>query len=161
MKRLVLMVIPVFICGMVLTSCGSNNAELASDEMEKKVVGSEIEIEGTYSGTYSKTNLSPHSSFGSGTISIELKNGNYACIGTPHSKANISGTYSINDDKIIFEINVWETNDIDENGNGVVYDFDIDLIPQGEHSYTFDGKKLVLSKVIEGFAHYEHNLDKK
>jgi len=119
MKKFVLMIIPALICGVMFTGCSSDKAEMTSD------------LEGTFTGTYSVTYLSSWANSGSGTITIKLKNGKYICEGIPHSQANISGNYTIDDDKIIFEVNVWETNYIDKNGYIIAYDFDIYLVPQG------------------------------
>jgi len=151
MKRFVFLMIPALICGIILASC-SSRAELEN---------SDDEMEGIYSGTYSMTSLSPCTPSFSGAINLELKNGKYACKGVLHSQAYFSGTYSINDDAIVFETEVWKTNYIGENGIGIAFDFDIYIIPSGKHSYTFDGKHLVLTKLIDGYAIYEHRFVKK
>jgi len=146
MKNIFLTIISALICGVTLTSCGSDKAELPN--------------EGAFSGTYTVTYLSSDPD-ANGSITINLKNGKYTCIGIPHDQADISGNYTIKSDKITFEINVWKTNYIDKNGNIIAFDFDIFIIPQGECHYTFDGNKLKLSKVCDNFARYEWNLEKK
>ena len=147
MKSVVKMVIFALICGLVFTSCSSDKGT------------SGIENEGTFSGTYTVTYLSsdPNSS---GKITIKLENQKFTCL-CLHEQAEFSGNYIINDDKIIFEMNVWKTDYIDKNGNIICYDFDTYIIPQGECNYTFDRNKLKLSKVYENFGHYEWNLEKK
>ena len=142
----------MLICGIVLISCDSDKTEMTSS----------MEIEGDYSGTYSVTYLSSWiSSNGSGTITITLKNGKYACIEFPHEQANISGNYTINGDKITFEIDVWETNYIDKDGKIYAYDFDGSIIPQGMCDYKFERNKLKISKIVGDFANYEWNFEKK
>ena len=150
MKRLVLMFIPALIFGMVFTSCSTDKAELPNGIKE-----------GIFSGTFTVTYLTSWANSGSGEIEVKLKNGKYTCIGLPHNQANISGYYSISNDKILFEINVWETDYIDKNGNIICFNFDTYIIPQGECYYTFEGNKLILSKVYDDFADYEWNLVRK
>ena len=149
MKRVVLMMVPALICGIVFTSCGYDKTKLFG------------EVEGIYSGTYTVKSLSSVAHDGSGTITIKIQNGKYACIGIPHNQVDISGSYSINKNKIIFEVDVWKTDFVNDDGSIFCFNFDTRLIPQGEYHYIFDGNKLRLSKVYDDYAHYEYDLKKK
>ena len=103
---------------------------------------SSTEIEGTYIGIVTITESSVWLQENSIPIIIKLKDGKYTCIGVPHNQANISGTYSINDDKIKFEVDVWKTDYIDSEGNIICVDFDTFVIPLGEYNFTFDENEL-------------------
>ena len=143
MKRIVLMIVPALICGMVFTSCGSDKAMLADDE-----------IDGTYSGTFTvKYFVEMPASWGkgSGTTTLELKDGKYTCTGNPNRiPAGGSGNYSIKGNKIIFEeIHFWTA------------DFDGNLILQGEYDFTFNGKRLKISANKNGVGNYEYDLKKE
>jgi len=151
MKRWVLMIVPVLICGMVFTSCGSDTFT------------SGIGKEGVFSGTITVTYLSSNSirPNRSDTIKIKLKNGEYSMIDFLHEQADISGNYIISNGKIIFKNTTWKTDYVDNNGIILAYNFDTFVVPQGECNYTFDGNKLKLSKVYDDFAYYEWNLKKQ
>ena len=148
MKKVVLIIVPALIYGIWFTSCGSDTLK------------NELENEGTFSGTFSVNYLSSDPN-ANGKITIKLRDGKYTCIGIPHDQADISGNYTIINDKIIFEINVWKTDYIDKNGKIIAYDFDTFIVPQGECSYLFDKNRLKLSKVYDWYGHYEWNLEKK
>ena len=146
MKRLVLMIMPALICGVMFTSCSAD------------IAGTEAEC--TFSGACYVTFLSSEYIPYHVPITIKFKNGKYTMIDFLHEQANISGKYIINNDKIIFENTIWETDYIDKNGIILAFDFDAFLVPQGECNYTIDGEKLILSRTIDDFAHYEWNLEK-
>ena len=123
----------------------------------------EVEIKEIYSGTCTVTYLSlsyyPEPNL-SVPLTLQLENGKYACKGIPHDQADISGTYTTNNDKIIFEIDVWKTDYKNKDGSIMCADFVTFLIPQGECSYTIEGDKLILSKVYDDIALCEWNLVK-
>jgi hypothetical protein len=107
-------------------------------------------IDGTYTGTYTasyKTNTD------STTTTLKLKNGKYSCFGNS-SKISTegSGTYSTENGKITFN---------DQNTRLAIYDPNF---LNGQYNYSFDGKKLIISKkliqsaVDEGYL--EYNLKK-
>ena len=135
MKRLVLMIIPALICGILLTSCSTDNAypEVLADE-----------IEGTYVGTYTITNLNRNFSW-STVPTIELKEGKFTYKETPESVyRNVYGGYSINEEKIIFEVEYYDSPYLD-----IFYVSEATrLLLEGEYNYTFDGTKLAFSKVV-------------
>ena len=93
MKRLVLIIIPALICGLLFTSCSKDNLEY------------ENEIEGVYVGTYITTNLYRDFSW-TATPTIELKKGKYTYKNLSNGAyyTSGSGNYSIIDNKIIFEL---------------------------------------------------------
>ena len=140
MKKFTFMIISALICGVMFTGCSK--------------VEMEIEKEGTFTGTYSVEYFNGSSSH-NGEMTIAINNGKYSVIGFLHNQTKFSGNYSMNDDKIIFEIEVWKTDYIDENGMGIVLNFDAFIVPQGEYDYTFDGENLKFSKTYDGLAHYE------
>ena len=142
------MIIPALICGMMFTSCDSDKAELTENE-------------GSFFGTYIATYFNGWPTSHGGEITIELNDGKFFMTGILHNQTEFSGNYSINGNKIIFEIKVWKTDYMDENGNRFLLDFDTNIVPQGVCNYTFDGKKLKLSKVYTGTAQYVWNLEKK
>jgi len=92
----------------------------------------------------------------SGTVMLELKNGKYTYTSDIPPKLS-SGSYSISNDKIIFDRDRGpEYPDLH-----IVPPYcDINLIPDGEYDYTFDGKRLKFSanKIYAGY--YEYNLEK-
>ena len=139
MKRFIFFAV-VFVAIFAFTSCKPTNI---------------AEIEGTYLGIYSVTNSSSSSNF-----KLELKNGKFSILKLLHNQSEFSGNYSVNDDKIIFEIKVWETDYVDKDGNIIAYDFDTRIVPQGEYIYTFDGNKLKFSKTYDDNSHYEWELIK-
>jgi hypothetical protein len=137
MKRIVLMIIPVLIYGIVFTSCSS---KLESEEQEL--------IEGKFSGEFTVKRFAgmPGYHWGSGnswTATLVFNNGKYTIT------TGGSGNYSISNGKIIFEDeNAWTSN------------FDSNLILNGIYEYTFDGKKLTISQRFD-FAHYVYDLKKE
>ena len=139
MKRLVFLIIPALICGMMFTGCNK-------DENNP--------LNGIYTGTYTATRLSSEAPNESGTITIKLKNGKY-------SSGVFSGDYSINGNKIIFDIKVNKSCFKDKNGMTVCVDFIPFVILQGEYSsFVFDGNKLIFSKT-DDFAHCEYDLERE
>ena len=148
------MIVPALICGAVFTGCGakaSTNDDLIDDRMDEKV---SIPIEeGTFSGTFTvKYFVDMPKSWGSGSgkTTLELKDGKFTCTGNPgFIPAGGSGTYSINDDKIVFvDKNFWTAN------------FDWNLILNGEYDFKFDGKRLKISANKNNVGHYEYYLKK-
>ena len=130
MKKIVL----ALICGILLTSCGKDTDA--------------NEIEGVFSGNFTVTYPD---AVVKGTMTLELKNGKYSVLGFLHNQAEFSGDYSISDNKITFDVKVWKTDYVDENGMTIAYDFDTFIVPQGEYIYTFDGSKLKFSKTYEEY----------
>ena len=109
----------------------------------------ELRIGGeTYSGSFIVTYTS---STQTGSTSIVFKNGNYTCVSdTNRIPAGGSGTYSIDNGKIIFhDTNIWTA------------DFDWNLILNGEYDYTLDGNNLTISADKNNVGHYEYILEKK
>ena len=133
MKQLVLRIVPALICGIVLTSCSTDN--LTDDH----------EIEGVYVGSYTTTNLTRDFSWNT-TPTIELKGGKYTYEETFEGSfyMNVSGNYSISNDKIIFELTNLDMPMV----NFVVVEGFAILLLEGEYNYTFDGEKLIFSKVV-------------
>jgi major membrane immunogen (membrane-anchored lipoprotein) len=127
MKRVVLMIICAMICGVILSSCGK--------------VTEVSELEGTYDGTYTWTfnNGSPLSS----TPTIELREGKYTYQGLSRGSYFDSGNgnFTINGNKIIFELTYYNIpmEDIGVNQNWLL---------QGEYKYKFDDNKLTFSKNV-------------
>jgi len=148
MKRLVLMIIPAIVCGALFAGCSSEKA-------------GGIDEEATFSGTFTATYFSPGSNNSSGNITLTLSDGKHISVGALHEQAKFSGNYTIDNDKIIIEMNVWKTDYIDKSGNIIAYDFDTFIIPQGECTYTLDGNTLKLSRTVEDFGYYEWNLVKQ
>ena len=135
MKKLVLIIIPVLICGLEFTSCSKDNPD---DENEDD----ENEIEGIYVGTYTTTNLYRGFSW-TATPIIELKKGKYTYkeLSDGAYYTSGSGNYSIKENKIIFELISYP---IPIEKIGVIEE----LLLIGEYDYVFDGKKLSFSKVV-------------
>jgi len=98
------------------------------------------EIDGTYVGTYTTTNLT-HGFSWSYTPTIEFKNGKYTYKGLADGGFYDSGygKFTINENKIIFELIHY---DVPMQAIGVVDGW----LLQGEYEYTFKGNKLNLSK---------------
>ena len=132
MKRLVLMIVPALICGMVLTSCNTDNLQ------------DDFGIEGTYVGSYTTTNLNRDFSW-STVPTIELKGGKFTYQETPEGiYRNVYGDYSIDKKKIIFEVENYDFPWLD-----ILYiEGATTLLLEGEYNYRFDGKKLIFSKVV-------------
>ena len=146
MKK-VLMNILVLSFGIILTSC----------DKETDV----SEIESTFGGTFSVTNLHSDPMY-NGTMTLELKNGKFSIFGLLHNQSEFSGNYSINNKKITFDVKVWKTDYVDENGFTIAYNFDTFIVPQDEYYYTFDGNKLKFSKTYKDFnKKYEWEFIKK
>ena len=145
MKKSVL----VLICGVLLASC----------DKEANVNNG---IESAFSGTFSVTYL-PYEPMYNGTLMLELrKNGQYSIIGLLHNQSEFSGDYSMKGNKITFDVKIWETDYVDENGMTIAYDFDTFIVPQGEYIYTFDDNKLKFSRTYVDFNRkYEWEFTKK
>jgi len=105
-------------------------------------------IEGFYTGTFT---VKYRDIVSSGTTVLELKDGRFINTGNYNRvPAGGSGTYSINNDKIIFnDENIWTAN------------FDWNLILNGEYDYTFDGNRLKFSANKNGVGYYEYDLKKE
>ena len=135
MNRIVLMIVFALICGIVLTNCSTD--KLSND----------VEIEGVYIGIYTTTNLTRGSSWNN-TATIELKGGKYTYSGLSDGSLSdiydISGNYSISNNKIIFELINYDGPLVDL----VVIEGFAVLLLEGEYSYKFDEGKLLLSKVV-------------
>ena len=133
MKRVVLMIIPALICGMALTSCSTEN------------LSDDFEIEGTYVGNYTTTNLNRDFSWITAPT-IELKGGKFTYKETPESAIyqNVYGDYSINKKKIVFELENYDFPWLDIH----YIEGATTLLLEGEYNYRFDGKKLIFSKVV-------------
>jgi len=147
MKKMLFMIVPALICGMLFISCGKT-----SEEME--VVVSMPVKEDTYSGTFTvKYFVAMPESWGSGSgkTTLVLQDGKFTCTGNPgFIPAGGSGTYSINDDKIVFvDENFWTA------------DFDWNLILNGEYDFKFDGKRLKISANKNNVGYYEYVLEKQ
>jgi hypothetical protein len=127
MKRLVFMIILALIYGTIFTNCGK---EIDANE-----------IEGTYVGSYTWTynNGSPSSS----TPTIELREGKYTYQGLSRGSYfdNGYGNFTINGNKIIFELTYY---DIPMENIGVNQNW----LLQGEYKYEFDENKLTFSKTV-------------
>jgi hypothetical protein len=131
-----------------------------TERVEKtvKLLVTEI-IKGTFPGTFSVM-YSDH--VVKGTMTLELKNGKFSVLGFLHDQAEFSGNYSMSNNKITFDIKVWKTDYIDEDGNGIAYDFDTFIVPQGEYIYTFGGNKLKFSRTYDDLnRNYEWEFTKK
>ena len=98
--------------------------------------------EGVYVGTYTITNLYRNFSW-TANPTIELKNGGYTYkeLSNGAYYTSGSGNYSINGNKIIFELISYpipmEAIDVIE-----------ELLLKGEYSYKFNGEKLTFSKTV-------------
>jgi len=132
MKKLVLMIVPALICGMVLTSCSTDNL---------KNIHEQIIIEGTYAGSYTTTNTTLGLSW-SHVATIELKEGKYIYRGL--DIYDVSGNYSIRNNKITFEMKSYDGPAVTLLVAGGFALFYLD----GEYKYNFDGEKLIFSKVL-------------
>ena len=133
MYRIVLIMFPALICGMVLTSCGK-----AADVDEYK-------IEGVYIGTYTQTNLARGFSWTS-TPTIELKEGEYTFKDDYGIfRVTDEGDYSISNHKIIFEVKNATMDppmEIMYVPGYAIYSF------SGEYDYKYNGDKLILTRVV-------------
>jgi len=143
MKRVVLLIIPAIICGMLLSNCNSDNL---TNGNESDGLTFEDGIEGTYVGSYTTTNLTRDFSW-STTPTIALKEGKYTYKEPAENSLYVcvSGNYSISKNKIIFELTSYDSPKFDL---AVVPGFAIFLL-EGEYNYKFDGKKLIFSKSFE------------
>ena len=110
----------------------------------KWITDATVFIEGIYFGTFTveyPVDIMREGWNNSGTVTLELKDGKYTYTSDMPPKS-CSGTYSINNDKIIFY-----------RDRGAEYPdlyivppyFDINLWLNGEYDYTFDGEKLKFS----------------
>ena len=126
--------LPALIWGMVLTGCSTEN------------LSEDFEIEGTYVGSYTTTNLNRDFSWITAPT-IELEGGKFTYKETPPEKAiyqNVYGDYSINKEKIIFELENFDCPWLD-----ILYiEGATTLLLEGEYNYRFDGKKLIFSKIV-------------
>ena len=150
MKIFVLKIILALSFGILLSSCdkAGNINEIKDDN----------EIDGIYIGTYKWTNLT-RDWWWSSTPIIELKNGKYSYkkLSNGYYYNNGSGNFTINGDKIIFELTYY---DIPIETIGVVDDW----LLKGEYECKFDGNILICSKtatVMEEEYRYEFELKKK
>jgi len=145
MKRIVLLLISVLICGAALTGCANN--ELYEEKPADENLTNDHEIEDVYVGNYTTTNVTRKLSWNN-AAKIELKGGKYTYRGLSEGSLsdiyNVSGNYSINDNKIIFEIKSYDGPAVDLM---LVEGFAV-LLLDGEYIYTFDGEKLAFSKVV-------------
>jgi len=100
------------------------------------------EIEGTYIGTYTSTNLTRDFSWSS-TPTIEFKNGKYSYkdLSNDNYYNTGSGNFTIKDNKILFELTDY---DILMEKIGVLEDW----LLKGEYEYEIDGDKLTFSKTV-------------
>lgn len=128
MKKIIAKFSLILICGIAFTNCNKNNL-VDTDE-----------IDGTYIGNYTTTNLT-HGFSWSSTLTIELKNGKYTYKGLADGGYYDSGygKFTINGSKIIFELLHY---DVPMEDIGVIDEW----LLQGEYEYTFKGNKLKLSK---------------
>jgi len=145
MKRLVLMIIPALICGVVLVSCSTE--KMTNDH----------EIEGIYVGSYTTTNLTLDLSWNN-VATIELKGGNYTYRGLSEGSLSdiydVSGNYSISNNKIIFDLKSYDGPAVDL---VVIEGFAVFLL-EGEYKYKLGRKKLIFSK---SFAQIPNNVKYK
>ena len=136
MKKLVLMIFPALICGMIFVSC--NTEKLVNNH----------EIEGTYVGIYTTTNLLRGFSWTS-TPTIELKDGKYNFKDAPFEGLfciTDFGDYSVSNNKIIFEVKNSEMQPPMQINYAEGY---TSWALGGEYNYRFEGEKLFFSKVIK------------
>ena len=136
MKKLILMIVFTLICGVAFVNC-SKETDL-----------NENEIEGTYVGIYTTTNLTRDFSWNTTAI-IVLKGGNYTFRGLSDGSLSdiydVSGNYSINGNKITFESKRYDGTPVDL---VVVPGFAVFLL-DGEYNYKFEGERLIFSKSFE------------
>ena len=126
------MIVPAFICGIVFTSCGKDSLTDAN------------EIEGTYVGSYTTTNLTRGLSWDF-TTTITLKEGKFTYNETPEGiYRNVYGDYSINEGKIIFDVKNYDF----PWGEILYVPGATTLLLEGEYNYTFNGKKIKFSKIV-------------
>ena len=146
MKRLVLMIVSALICGIVFTSCSK---VAATDDNPK--VSMPIE-EGTYSGIFTvkySANAPKSWKSGSGTVTLELKDGQFICKG---ENTGGEGIYTVNDNKITFvDMVLWH----------FIAGSDHNVMLDGEYDYTFDGKRLKISANKNKVGHYVYDLKKQ
>jgi len=135
---------------------GEQPIQTAKIFIEEASKQSHIPVEdGIYTGIFNVTYFSYFSDIPeswvkrSGETTLELKNGKYTCMGNSNRiPAGGSGTYSINDNKIVFKDENWWT-----------ADFDWYLVLNGAYYYQYDGSKLKISAANTG-RYYEYNLEK-
>ena len=149
MKRFVLMIITVLICGELLISCRSN---IEKDDVKNELNIEKLDIErgcyyyGTFTVTYFDAPPFGTDAVITFPILLDLKDGIYKCI-----TGAGSGGYSVKNDKIIFSADsgLWGTN------------FDQYLILNGEYDYILDGKELKITADRNGVGRYEYLLIKE
>ena len=140
------MTVFALICGIVLTTCGK--------------VNDVSELDGTYVGTYTWTNLSRDASWTwSSTPTIEFGDGKYTYEGLSNDSYfdSGSGNFTIKGNKITFELTYYP---IPMEEIGVVDSW----LLKGEYKYKFDGNKLTFSKtapVMDMKYKYEFELKRK
>ena len=129
MKKLVLLIIPALISGIVFTSCGKDNLPDVNETGE------------TYVGTYTWTNLSRGWSW-STTPTIVLNNGKYTYKGLADGSYydSGSGNYTITGNKIIFELTYYPK---PMATIGVLNSW----LLKGEYEHEFNGDNLRFSKM--------------
>jgi len=144
MKRLILIIILALITGIALTTCG-------------KVIDVS-EIDGTYVGTYTWSNLSSNPSLvWISTTTIEFGEGKYSYTGLSNDSYydSGSGNFTIKGNKIIFELTDYA---IPLEYIGVVDSW----LLKGEYKYKFDGNKLTFSKTATAMdMKYEYKFELK
>ncbi len=127
-------ILPTLLFALVMMSlaCNKENRKIKS---------------GTCTGTFTTTYGSDSES---GQTTLELKKGEYFCSGNPNRiPAGGSGTYTANENTIIFkDVNAWTA------------DFDRNLILEGSYAYVFDGDRLVMSMQKNGST-YTYDLQKQ
>ncbi|MFY7786765.1 MAG: hypothetical protein ACOVQA_02720 [Thermoflexibacteraceae bacterium] len=104
--------------------------------------------DGTYKGTFS---VIYSSGIKTGQTTLVLMNGKFSCSGNSNRiPAGGSGTFSSDNNKITFnDENFWTT------------EFDGSLVLTGTYNYTFDGKKLQISRDRNGIRNYNYYLEKQ
>lgn len=102
---------------------------------------------GIYSGTFT---IQYDSAKLSGETTLRLSDGQYTCDGNDNRiPAGGSGTYTLAGETIIFQDeNMWTA------------DFDWNLILKGEYTYSLRGKRLQLTRAVNG-ASYKYDLTRR
>ncbi|MBN4051265.1 hypothetical protein JYU16_00465 [bacterium AH-315-M05] len=116
----------------LITSCKKDNGPIKT---------------GTYNGNFIVEYISGTKT---GETTVTLKKTKYSCdSGTDRIPAGGSGTYSMDNNKIIFtDENLWTAN------------FDWGLILNGEYDYAYDGTNLTIWKDTQA-GRYEYGLKRK
>jgi len=134
-----------------------NGVGVESTQLATPTASNVSEIDGTYIGTYTWTNVTKGWSWSS-TPTIELRNGKYNYYGLSNDSYYDSGygNFTIKDNKIAFELIYYP---IPNEMIGVVDSW----LLKGKYEYEFDGKKLTYSKtapVMDMEYRYEFELEK-